>query len=258
MGSFSKMVIFIFCTIGLFSLLFSLIPAQFFEASYSASIGVDKEVAEYFSTANVTLYGNAGSDNMSYQYSSYDDHPGAPEFGSGLPENQYVEVWWGDTMGNPQLEFRHIEAVWWGRQLHDYLRFELPNKTRVWYLHPDWIELNYDDAINGSVYYTWCNHISVSTIITFNQSEYSTIKEAMLDGELGYVLSYEPNWNASSVSAFTILGQLLTFQNPDLGIPGDAGIVFNTMVALPFWIMTAILILLVIQSLIPFIKGIDA
>lgn len=258
MGSFTKMAVFIFCTIGFFTLLFALIPPQFFEASYSASIGVDKEIAEYFAVSNVTLYGNAGSDNMTYSYSSYDHHPDAPQFGTGLPENQYLEVWWGQELTPyPTLEFRHIEVGWWRTRL-DYLRFELPNKTRVWYLNPELLELAYDDAINGSAYYTWCDHISVSTIITFNQTAYNNITEAWDDGKLSYILSYEPNWNASSVSAFTIMAQLLTFQNPDLGIEGDAGTIFNFMVAAPFWIMTAILILIVIQSLVPFIRGIDA
>jgi len=258
MGSFSKMVLFLFCTVGLFGLLFSLIPPQFFEASYSASIGVDKEIAEYFSVANVTMYSNLGSDNMTYPYSSYDHHPDPPQFGEGLPENQYLEVWWGQELTPySTLEFRHIELGWW-RTLIGYLRFELPNKTRFWYLDADTLEFVYDDAINGSAFNVWCNHISVSTIFTFNHTAYNTITEAWNDGKLDYVLSYEPNWNASSVSASTIMWQLLTFQNPDLGIKGDAGTVFNWMVALPFWVMTAILILIVMQSLVPFIRGIDA
>lgn len=259
MGSFSKMVIFLFCTIGFFALLFSLIPGEFFKASYTASIGVDKEIAEYFSVANVTMYSNLGSDNMTYPYSSWWDNGG--EWAGGLPSGQYLEVWWASETPPiyTVIEFRHIEDWYGGVRMIDRCNFETKTRENIGpFIFKTHLVDNYDEEDNGTVFYARCEHLAVSTIIGFNQSAYPNIGEAWDGGELHYVLSYEIDWNASSVSAFTIMSQLLTFQNPDLGIEGDVGTIFNWMVAAPFWIMTAILILIVIQSLVPFIRGIDA
>lgn len=263
MGSFSKMVIFLFCTVGLFALLFSLMPPQFFafETTYSASIGIDKAIAQAFDVANVTVYTSLGSGNMTYQWSSYHDHPSAPQHQAGLPSGQYLEVWWADdpTWIPKSLQFRHTTEEWWGLAFSrmaiyyaDGSPLQYPN-----FIYVEELENAWNNDVNASVFLTK-TPVTASYLFQYNQSAYSSIVEAWDGGKLNYVLSYEPDWNASNVNAFGIMAQLLTFQNPDLGIEGDAGTIFNFIVAAPFWTMTAILILLVIQSLIPFIRGIDA
>ena len=92
---FTKTALFIFSFIGLFAVLFAGIPTDFFSISYEASAGYQQEVADTLDSANVTIYSSLGSDNMTYQYSSYHDHPTAPEFSAGLPSGQYLEIWWG-------------------------------------------------------------------------------------------------------------------------------------------------------------------
>jgi len=262
MGSFSKMAIFLFCTIGFFALLFSLIPPQFFVVSHDASIGVDKEIAEYFSASNVTMYSTSGHDNMTYEYSSYHDHPDYPQFPTGA-SGEWLEVWWSSYIylgiESKGIEFRHIHEMFWWEELVDRLNFKGMDMSSVGIaILKNEMESYYDSEINGSAFYADCQHLSTSVIFGFNQTTYSNISDAWDGGEISYVLSYEPNWNASSVSAATVVWQLLTFQNPDLGIEGDAGTILNFMIGAPFIVMTAILILLIIQSLVPFIRGIDA
>jgi len=262
MGSFSKMAILLFCTIGCFALLFSLIPGELFKDSYEASLGEEKEIADYFSAANVTMYSVSGHDNMTYKYSSYHDHPEAPQFPTGA-SGEWLEVWWGsyvylgiEVQG---IELRHIHEMFWWLEVVDRLTIKSMDGSSlgIGILKTE-MQSYYDSEINGTAFYADCQHLTTSVIFGFNQTTYNNITDAWDGGEIGYVLSYEPNWNASSVSAATVMWQLLTFQNPDLGIEGDAGTILNFLVAAPFMIMTAILILLVIQSLVPFIRGIDA
>ena len=93
---FSKMLIYLFVVVGVFAVLFASIPGAFFVVPFSSSMGVSKEIAERFDVANVTIYGSVGGGNMTYQWSSYWNHPTAPEHQAGLPNGQYLEVWWGD------------------------------------------------------------------------------------------------------------------------------------------------------------------
>jgi len=261
---FSKMVIYIFCVVGFFAVLFSFIPGQFFEAAFSSSIGADKEVAERFAMANVTLYGNAGGQNMTYQYSSYWDDG---DWEAGLPTGHFLEVIWYDAGGNwpygKSLELRHIQQnLYWVDLLH---RLALTPKTydgtweqapAYYIFHPNHLENSWSDDANASVFYAECNHLDVTILFEYNQSEYNSITEAWNGGDLGYLLSYDVDWNSTNISAFTVLSKLLTFQNPDLGIPGDAGTIFNMAIAIPMWVMTAILIIILVQSVIPLIRGI--
>lgn len=263
MGSaFSRMALYIFTFIGVFALLFGFIDGRFFIVSYSSSAGYDADIAETFSLANVTMYNNVGNDNMTYPYSSY--HDNSPhDWSAGLPSGQYLEVWWENPVYVPPfvriLEFRHIEEVWWGLQIHDRMTFTGISGT----VYPDerLTEYNlldeYNSATNGSSFYAQCGHMMVSAIFEYNQTKYTDIEDAWDNDEISYTFSYEVDWNATQVSALTILGKLLTFQSPSLGITGIGGTILNMLIAIPIWIMTAILIIKLIQSVIPFIGGVD-
>lgn len=260
-STFAKLAIYVFTFLGVFALLFGFIDGRFFLVSYSANAGYDPEIAERFSLANVTMYANTGNDNMTYAYSSY--HDNSPhEWSAGLPSGQYLEVWWSNPVYVPPfvriLEFRHIEKVWWGLQIHDRFSFK-GAKSGVEYPDERLTEYNlldeYDSATNGSSFYAECAHIPVSVIFEYNQTKYSDIEDAWDNDEISYTLSYEVDWNATQVSALTILGKLLTFQSPDLGITGDGGLILNGLIAIPFIIMVIVLIILLVQSVIPFIRG---
>ena len=260
-AAFSRMALYVFSFVGIFALLFALIPPAFFAATFESSVGADKETADLFQLANVTLYDNIGNDNMTYEYGSYLDHPNAPQFSAGLPTSQYLEVVWTSPLYVAPfvrvIEFRHIEEVWWGRQINDRCSFTGMNGT----VYPNqritkWNVIDeYNVLTNGSSFSAQCNHITVSSIFEYNQTKYTDIGNAWDGGELSYTFSYEADWNASQVSAMTVLGKLLTFQAPALGITGVAGIILNAMVAIPIWVMTAILIIKLVQSVIPFIQG---
>lgn len=261
------MAIFLFVAIGIFAILFGSIPTGFFKASFSSSLGVDKEIAERFALSNITMYGNTGNDTMNYQYTSYNDG----KWKAGLPSGHYLEVIWGDTGEyifpyGKSLELRHIkENLFWVDLIH---RLELTPSVYVgeysievakthYIYSPAQLEETWSNEANGSVWFAECGHIQTSIIFEYDQATYDNITHAWNSGVLGYTLSYEVDWNATGISALTVVGQLLTFQNPDLGIEGEGGMIFNAFVAFPFWIVTAILIIKLVQSIIPFISGVD-
>lgn len=257
---FSKMLIYLFVVVGVFAVLFASIPGDFFEAAFSSSMGVDKEIAERFDVANVTVYGNTGGGNMTYQWSSYHDHSDAPQHQAGLPSGQYLEVWWADDPSwvAKSLQFRHTTEQWWGLAFHRMVIYYADGTLIPFsnYIYAEYLETAWDDDANASVFLTR-TPVASSYLIQYNQSKYSSITNAWDGGELNYFLSYEIDWNVTSINAFSLLGQLLTFQNPDLGITGPGGAMLNMLIAIPFWAMTVILIIKLIQSVIPLIGGID-
>ena len=258
-ASFSRMALYAFSFIGIFALIFATIPPAFFITSFASSAGASKETAELFSMANVTMYANSGNDTMVYPYSSYFDMSPS-QWGAGLAENQYLEVRWDlAPLFSRSIAFRHIEEVWWGRPILDDCVFTTVEgvDTGSIFLFKAGITGQYREDLNGSAWTARCGHITVSTVFQFNQSDYPTIGEAWDAGDMSYTLTYQPDWNASQVSAMTVLGQLLTFQAPSLGLTGVSGLILNAMLAFPIYIMTAILIIKLVQSVIPLIGGID-
>jgi len=84
-----------------------------------------------------------------------------------------------------------------------------------------------------------------------------TITESWLDQNLSLVVGFTYDWNQTNINAFDLLGQILSFQAPSLGLTGVANTILNAFIAIPLWIMVAIIALKLIQSVIPLIKGTD-
>jgi len=254
------MLIFLFVCVAIFGVLFATIPSAFFATSHEARVGSDKAVAETLSLANLTVYDNLGSDNMTYSYRSFTDHPSAPQFPTGVTD-EYLDIWWGADSAvriqSRSLQFRRTYKVWWWWGF-ERLEVSYGNGTGSYPVILDYhLTQAWDNEVNASTFYGTSSHVLASIAFTYNQTKYSSISDAYWSGELSYDLSHEVNWNATNVNAFTILGQLLTFQNPNLGITGTGGTILNILIASPFWVMTAILIIKLIQSIIPFIRGVD-
>ena len=232
----------------------------------SARMGTDQETVEYFSMRNVTMYANAGSSNMTYPYSSYWDEGPPGEWDLTTP-GQYLEFWWNyDWIYPKHINLRHIEERgWMGPTGVDHVYWLIPNGTvlrgynqrmsRLVNLYATDLEAYYDSSINAT-YLEWeCNHMSLNTLFSFDQTKYNTITEAWDGNELSYHFSYDININASSISAWTVLGQLLTFTSPNLA-SDPASLALSLIVAVPFWIMSAILIVKLVLALYPTAPGI--
>lgn len=258
---FTKTGIFVFCLVGVFALLFGTMTAAFYanQGIYTASAGATKTIASSLDLANVTIYSQAGSDNMTFPYSSYHDHPSAPKFQVGLPAGQYLEVYWGFYGNARALEFRHTTEVWWGLT---FIRMNIYTKAggplgKYLLEHPlsyQHLTDNWDADANASIFYTY-TPIAASYLIQYDQAKYSSISDAWSSGELGYTISYELDINATQMNVWGILGSLLVFNAPALGMTGIGGYVLNMLIAIPTYIMSAILFVKSTLAIIPFIQG---
>lgn len=269
----TKTLLFCFCFVGLFSVVILAIPAQFFEhqAEIESSVGIAPEVAEQLSLANLTVYSTGGTDNMIYDYTSLDDAPGAPQYLLTGTTDDFIEIWWGNLVPQGKsLQIRHTirKTIPWtyfephSMELYfsDWTQTEMTS-VETYYHFIDETELQYaQDHFDGNVsaFYAKDSTASVSIIFKIhNGTRDATITEAWNNNEVDYALSYDRNWNATSMNGASLLGQLISFSNPDLGVPGLPGIVLNVMIGIPLMVMVILAIIIIVQSVIPFIKGLS-
>lgn len=258
---FSEMFLFIFITVGTFALLFSFIPVDFFVASYSASLGAEKELIDKLSAADLAIYDQLGNDSMTYPYQSVLDGPNPPDWEIFGSTSHFFEVWWNEEAAiygvGKALECRHTYKVWWWFEYH---RMEWINPTTMQnvgdFMGGATLLATYEPEINGSRWYVECPHMTSSVLISYNETAYGNIKDAYDGGELQYTISYEANTTLSSQSAAELLSQLIAFQSPDLGIEGEFGDFANNSIATIYLAMVILCLVMVLQSVIPFIKGV--
>jgi hypothetical protein len=75
-------------------------------------------------------------------------------------------------------------------------------------------------------------------------------------GKLQVGVGLSINFTNSGISAWTLIGQILTFQSPQLGLGNNiAGYIISSMVAIPFWFGIAFIVYKFIAGLIPFVSG---
>lgn len=252
---FSKMLIFTFCTITAFIILFASIPSGFFIASYESSIGADKEIAEYYALNNITMYNIQKNFNLSYPGNQQYDMPGI--------SGHKIEYWWNDDIigGNTftkVIEVRHLTdqifGFWWGMHRLDFDDGdpEIQAKMLSW----DNIEDRYSATLNGSLFEASCEHINLNLIVK-PTLDYATLEDSWSNNIVNIITSYEVNWNTTSVSALNVLGRLLSFQAPALGIPDPTvnGILAQLTASI-FWGMVVIMIIKLVQSVFPTVPGI--
>jgi len=254
----SKATVFVFVFLGVWALLVGLIPTDFITAGFNPTYR-EMELAEKFSMANVTQYADAGNDFMTFSYSSMDDGPAPPDW--ELPiNNQYLEIWWGFYGPVRALQFRHTTVTWWGRAYYEMPIYGLDGQTLVvespLILGDQYNTLtdNWSDSANASVFYTQ-SPVKASYLLEFNRTRYADWAAAWIGGEISYSISYEINVNATAVSAWTLIGQLLTFQAPSLSMTGVGGIIINSVIAFPVWALIAYLVYKFCTGIAPFLSG---
>lgn len=266
---FTKTLIFSFCFIGLFTVLVAAIPQGFYEyqAELQSSAGIPPEVASRLELANLTVYDTGATDNMVWDYTSLLDSPSPPNYLIAGTTDDFCEIWWSSVIGTRALQLRHAtrKTIPWVYYDYHQMQIYFKNGTRIPQMvvggssiYKSTIDAAWDSSSNASAFYGECPHATFSVAFTIhNATRDATIGDAWDYGEMDYFLSYDRNWNATNISGITLLAQLMTFQNPDLGIPGFWGSVLNTMIAIPLWVIVAIALVKLIQSLIPFIRGVQ-
>jgi len=251
----NKMFVFIFVFMLVFAALLVTMPGEFRLLGITADVQ-DKEAEEFFNEADILMYNNTLTLNLTY--------PESKKYDFDLPSGQKLDFWWGEeyVLGysvGAMLELRHLENELWGwwYQWHRLIVQE-PYASQV--QNPDWgitnaeiLEL-FDEDYNASYCEFSCSHISVKLFITtYNQSW--TLAESIANGKITLYTTYNVDWTSTGVSMWHVMMQILAFQNPDLGIPGIFGQILAAGFGGGLWACIAILVFALITSVIPTISG---
>jgi hypothetical protein len=256
-----KILIFVFVVLGMFGVLMASRPAAFQDLSYAPSY-IQKQVTDKFDIADIAVYDNVAKDDIGFPYDSLYDAPSAPQWNMSLPTGQYLEVLWYSNYlpygYQDVLEFRHVYKTWWwllwSWTYHD---LDIYTADNVWLgetVTRQQVIDNWDSEKNATIFYLKCTHID-TTIMFVPTNHTKTIAEAWDAGELSYYMTYEVNFDSMGPSAWTIVGQLIGFQSPDLGIPGIFGNIVNMSISFGIWAMIAYSVYKLITGLIPFLSG---
>ena len=226
-----------------------------YQTDYDSPTQQDQEVVDYFNAENITLYESTWSFNITLgNMEALEDTPVA---------DHQIEFFFTDS-ARDYIEVRHAYPTFWFGLWLEYHRLNLVDSDFAltqgqggsnvpWLLYKeDILALSINE--NASSFEMYCEHVSMSfAVLSYNSSK--TLSESWDDGELTVYSSYNIDFDAMKPSAFLLIAQLITFQSPDFGIPGDFGTVFNYGFGIGFWIVIAIIIYTLITRIIPTIQG---
>lgn len=251
----NKMFVFIFVFLGFSAVLLATMPTEFISLGVEASVQ-DKEVVEYFNANDVLVYNYTLGFNLTYE----DEE----QYDFGLPEDQKLEFWWNDEsyygIGDVEMfEVRHLSKVmfgWW----YGYHELEVMDPYSHSLFDPEVglskedVLLLWDESANASYCEFECDHIMVKVfIMTANISW--TLEESWDNEIIQIYTTYDIDWDETGVSMWHIMGQLLSWQSPSLGIPGTGGTIISYAVSAGLWASIALLFFAFVTSIIPFIRG---
>jgi len=230
-------------------------PTEFIILGVEASVQ-DKEVVDYFNAHDVIVYNYTASFNLTYEEEHEEDY--------GLPEDQKLEFWWNDEeyygIGNIEMfELRHLTKVWlgWWYAYHE-LEVIQPYASLVFDpevgLTKDDVIALWDDEANHAYCEFQCDHLAVKVFIMSANASW-TIEESWDNEILNVYVSWNIDWDETGISMWHIMGQLLAWQAPALGIPGVGGLILSRLISLAMWASIGILFFAIITAIIPFIPG---
>lgn len=254
--------VFLVILIGAFAVLFAAIPSDFFnnQEEFTGVIQDDPAVRSRFQALDLLLYESFGNDSMyAFEYSSIDDGPDPPDWETQVAD-RYLEVWWGYDPTAGFAETLEVRDTVKNNFLGLYEYFTWVDKATLSVEGVSYgegftyAELTADfNSETEIVIQAHGDFIDANIILKGNASE--TVAQSWYNRNLHYSINYEIDFEAMKPSAWTLIGQLLTFQAPDLGIPDPAGSIFSYLLGLGMWIVIAIIAFALVTSVIPTISG---
>ena len=107
---------------------------------------------------------------------------------------------------------------------------------------------------NGSSFHAQCEAVQMNIIFTSYNDSWN-IGESWDNGYISWYSSYGVDLNQTGLNAWNVLGQLLAFQAPDLGIGGLGGQLANGALSAAVWAVIAIVVVKITLGVIPFLSG---
>jgi len=258
MASFTQLTLFSFVFIGVFALIFGLMPTQFltFSGAYDPDYQTDKVAAQFFSAANITAYSQTNTTTVNY--------PGSVQIDVGLADGHYMELWWGLVVGFKEFQVRHVWPGPFGLWT-DYENLAIIEPWRSDLLYPDIpfmlhkvdLETFWENEAENASYCEWERNGYKAQTFIYPYNDTWTIGESWDNNQLNVTMGFDLDLNATSINAFNLITSIMFFSAPNLGLTGIGNTILNAFVAIPLWIMIAIIFLKLIQSIVPFIRGIE-
>lgn len=236
--------VFVVSFLGIFIILVSTMPYQFYltapeYAQYSYPEFFTKEDIEYISfMRNVTLTAESCED-----IDFTDD--AIPEHGERGKVNFKFYCCWMPSLN--RIFFKHYEWEWWiFARVHSMYCFNEPN--RVEFLTKNHLIENWDSDYNASVIYpVSCNCIVTKVWFTDTNETRNNISQAWDEGAIHVIMGFGFDDYETSISSWALVGQLLTFQAPDIHP------VINAIIAIPIWATIAYVAYILILKALPFV-----
>jgi len=242
----SGMIVFSLVFLGLFIALIGIKPSEFYWSQ--ARTYQQYEYPDYFTQEDI-------------QYIRYFINKSVTRPAPWYPPN---EVWFDFTTKGANLK---IIVTWYGTDI-DKITFE--RVTWEWWifftasyltiddfggeLTKQEVISKWDDSINASVIYpVYDDVVTLKVWITDSNETRNNINTAWDEGNLFIGIGFGFEDLETKLSAWDIIGRLLTFQSPEIfGLTGATATVLNLVIALPLWGCVAYLITRLILLFIPF------
>jgi len=232
--------VFLFCVtlLGTFALCVNTMPKDFFSPE-------EREEIEYLTQwkagelffSNITDYDNQTitrtllGDNPDFYIADFDCHIGCV-WRNANPEWIILNHWW---------------YQWWIFKDTHYLK---PDLTRTYIL--DHVQ---EDNENISSFSLSCDCYTYALMVTYNESKFSSLSDAFDGiggggvGELYLYIGLGYEERPATISAWTLIAQLMLFQMPDVHP------LINAFIAIPLWACVAIVAFILITRAIPLLGG---
>lgn len=262
-GTMTYLIVFI-CVFALLMGILGSFASLVSQSLNAANMNQEVTIPDRFTAANLTAYNSSWTiSNLVFGSSQMNQ--------TSLPSGQMLEVWW-DNDGDIQngffsaFELRHLDnnflGFWigWHRLEWTYKNgATIPVIPRsgapdINALTRDVVVNAADSATNSSAFYAHCDHIKTSVIIQSYNSSWS-IGQSWDNNHLKVYVSYDVDLSATSLNIWNIVGLIVGFTNPDLGIGGFMGNTLNAIIAITLWGIRLFIIAKFTLAIIPFIPG---
>jgi len=238
-----RLFIFLVTFLGFFTVLVSMMPAEFgaqgqsYRQILTPEYFESVDVAYFASTKNFTLESDKATGEI-YGWYYIDFSLGGWDFSIEWMYSEgimlkHVEKWWIFTTGRHNMD-------WYEKQRG------LNLGTR---LTPEHLATYYDENRKVAEFIARCDHTTLNVFFAYNTTKYSNIMEAWENEDLGVLFGINFDKVNTSVSAWDLISRLLFFQAPEVH-PA-----INALIAIPIWAAVSILIFILILKVIPFVGG---
>jgi len=165
------------------------------------------------------------------------------------------------TVTDPYIRLYVVLWEWWvffTSERMDFTSLDGASVVNDNYIGKSELLLAWEENFNSSIFTAKAPSgiIKVKCWFTDTNSTRNNISEAWDEGKISLGIGFGMDDVATSYSAFSLIGLLLTFSRPEIfGASGVVAIVLNLIISAPVFLSIAYLIYYFITSIIPFIKG---